>query len=113
MRDLYRCLDEYVPELLQAIAVAWQVALPKGESRETVSRLADSMLAPGALEGVLQNSSAEAREILAEMVREGGAVPGHRLSLQYGTLRRLGPARMVREQPWNQPTNAEIGRAHV
>jgi hypothetical protein len=106
MRDLYRCLDEYIPELLQAIAVAWQIALPKGESRETVSRLADGMLAPGALEGVLQNLSAEAREILVEVVREGGAVPGHRLSLQYGALRRLGPARMLREQPWNQPTNA-------
>jgi len=103
MRDLFRCLDEYPAELLEVISAVWEVSLPDGEPREMAHRLAESMLAPNALEGVLQGLTADAGDALAEMVREGGVVPGHRLYVQYGAMRRLGPARMAREQPWARP----------
>lgn len=106
MKDLYRCLDEYPPPLLQAIAEAWQLALPQGAPKEMVRELAEAMLAPGALEGLLSRLSAEAQEALAGMVRAGGAAPAQRLFYGYGAIRRLGPARLARERPWLQPANA-------
>ena len=33
-------------------------------------------------------------------------MPGHRFSLRYGAIRRFGPARMAREQPWLNPEDA-------
>jgi len=106
MKDLYRCLDDYPPPLLQAIAEAWQVALAQGTPREMSGKLAEAMLAPGALEGLLARLSAEAHEALAGMVRAGGVAPAYRLFHGYGAIRRLGPARLARERPWLQPANA-------
>ncbi len=106
MRDLYRLLDEYPPILLEAIAEGWHIALPKGEPLEMVRALGDAMLAPEALERVVADLSAEARDALAELAAQGGAAPAPRLTMRYGGLRRFGPARLARERPWNQPANA-------
>ena len=103
MRDLYRCLDEYPPEFLQAISGVWQVPLPEGEPKQMVVHLAEAMLAPDALERTLQGLTPRARGALAEIVKDGGAAPGHRLFVKYGNIRRLGPAAMEREQPWARP----------
>ena len=103
MKDLYRCLDDYSPELLQAIGQAWGFGLPKGEQREIVMRLAEAMLSPHAANDLLKRLSADAQAALAQLVNDGGMLPGHRLSLNYGGIRRFGPARMAREQPWLQP----------
>jgi len=106
MKDLYRCLDEYSPQLLQAISEAWQIALPKGPPKEMVMGLVAAMLAPAALEGLVSKLTPEAHEALAGMVRAGGVSPAHRLFRAYGAIRRLGPARIARERPWLQPANA-------
>lgn len=123
MKDLYRCLDQHPPQLLEAIAAAWnriaesaapELVAPAGalavradaESREVVERLAAIMLSPAVLAAMVQSLSPGARDILGQLVEEGGALPGHRLSVRYGAIRRLGPARLMREQPWNQPDNA-------
>ena len=103
MRDLYRCLDEYPPEFLQAIFGVWQVPLPEGEPRQMAVHLAEAMLAPNALERTLQRLTPAAQSALAEIVKEGGVAPGHRLFVKYGNIRRLGPAAMEREQPWARP----------
>ncbi|MCD6520455.1 MAG: helicase-associated domain-containing protein [Anaerolineae bacterium] len=105
MRDLYRCLDEYSPQLLQGIASAWGVSLPQAKPLEVVKRLAQGMLSPQAAQRALETLSPEARRALAEILSEGSVLPGHRLALRYGSIRRLGPARLEREQPWLQPEN--------
>jgi hypothetical protein len=106
MRDLYRCLDEYSAPFLQAIAAAWHIALPKADEHEMAFALAQAMLASQALPDLLPTLSAAAQQALAEIVAEAGIVPGHRLAARYGSIRRLGPARIEREQPWLQPANA-------
>ena len=106
MRDLYRCLDAHAPEMLGAIARAWQIDLPEGAATDTVVHLAESMLAPGALQEVLESLSPEARRALDELQAQGGAMPGHRFSLRHGSIRRLGPSRVARERPWQRPENA-------
>jgi hypothetical protein len=106
MKDLYRCLDEYPAEMLAGLARAWHVELPKAESRDQATSLAEAMLAPGALDALISELSPAAREALATVVAEGGAVPGHRLALRHGAIRRLGPSRLAREEPWARPANA-------
>jgi len=106
MRDLYRCLDEYPLPFLRAIADVFAVRLADDDARETVTRLAEAMLAPEALGRALAALSPEAKAALAEVARQGGAVPSHRLALTHGPIRRLGPARLEREQPWLNPENA-------
>jgi len=103
MKDLFRCLDEYPDQLLRAISQVWQVSLPEGDSREKALHLAEAMCAPDALERTLQELTPPARCVLAEIVKEGGVAPGHRLLVKYGGIRRLGPAAMAREEPWSQP----------
>jgi hypothetical protein len=103
MRDLYRCLGEYPPELLQAIAASWHITLPKGDPLQIVLHLGEAMLAPQVLEAVVEELGPAAREVLGEFVAEGGALPGHRLARRHGSVRRVGPARILREQPWLHP----------
>lgn len=105
MKDLYRCLDEYSLELLQAIAQVWGVSLAVTDSREAIVQLAEGMLAPEAIERALGGLSEQAKVILAEVQAAGGVVSGTRLTLSYGNIRRLGPARMARERPWIYPEN--------
>lgn len=106
MKDLYRCLVEYPAEMLAGVAQAWHVSLPKAEPRDQATSLAEAMLSPGALDALVEELSPAAREALATVVSEGGAVPGHRIALQYGAIRRLGPSRLAREEPWARPANA-------
>jgi hypothetical protein len=69
-------------------------------------QLAQAMLDDEALARTAQRLSVEARSALAEVLQAGGALPGHRLALKYGAIRRLGPARVEREQPWLHPAGA-------
>lgn len=104
-RDLYRCLDEYALPLLSALAGVWQVP-PHHDPRALIERLAAVMTTPAALERVLAGLTPAARQALGELVREGGAAPGHRFYHVYGQIRRFGLARLLREQPWLAPANA-------
>ncbi|MBN1400792.1 MAG: helicase-associated domain-containing protein [Anaerolineae bacterium] len=106
MKDLYRCLDDYPPLLLQVIAQGWQLPLIEGEPREQAHDLAERMLTSSAIGRVLDRLSPGAREALAAIVQASGAVPTHRLALRFGAIRRYGPARLEREQPWLAPENA-------
>lgn len=106
MKDLYRSLVEYSPEMLAGVAAAWHVDLPKAEPRDQATTLAEAMLSPGALDALVSALSPAAREALAIVVGVGGAVPGHRIALRYGAIRRLGPSRLAREEPWARPANA-------
>jgi len=105
MRDLYRCLDEYPPELLQALAQSWDIELPRDEPLRTVLRVGEGMLRDGAIQAVVESLSPGAREALAEVVALGGATAARNLSLRHGEIRRFGPAALRREQPWIAPAS--------
>jgi hypothetical protein len=106
MKDLYRCLDECSPELLQVIAEAWHTLLIQEEPRDRVAHLAQAMLRPQAAQRVLQELSVNAQNALGDLVRAGGALASHHLALTFGEVRRFGPARLARERPWLEPANA-------
>ena len=106
MRDLYRCLNEYAPTMLHALASGWGTALPAGQRETMVETLGQAMLSPGALEARLGALSDAARQAAALIVRSGGEVPSHRVTTRYGAIRRFGRMALEREQPWTQPANA-------
>jgi len=105
MLDLYRLLAEHPTPMLRAIAASWQVALDEGDNVSAARQLGDAMLAPGALSRRLEALSAEARETLALLAREGGRASVKSLALRSGELRRIGPAALERERPWEAPTS--------
>ncbi len=104
MKDLYRCLSDHPLPLRRAIAEAWQTGVTPGMELDDVRALADAILASPHVAEVLAALSAQAREALTTIVRTGGALPAHRLR-GYGSLPRLGSARLARERPWLSPAN--------
>lgn len=106
MKDLYRCLDEYRTPMLHAIAQMWGMTLSTDNEPEMVAELAGAMTSHGRLRALVDGLDNESRDILSDLVREGGQMPGHRLTLLHGQIRRFGPARLERERPWEAPENA-------
>lgn len=106
MKDIYRCLDSHPEALLQAIARSWRLSLRGERKREMVEELAEGMLQGGAIGEILENLSPAAKEVLTEAVRQGGTLPTSRLAVAYGDVRPLGPARINRERPGENPQGA-------
>lgn len=104
MKDLYRCLSDHPLPLRQAIAAAWNTGTALGKGLDDVRALTEAILASDDAARVVASLSEGAREALATLIREGGALPAHRLR-GYGSLLRLGPARLARERPWLTPAN--------
>jgi len=63
------------------------------------------MLRPGAVAPIIEMLSLEAREALARVVTDEGAVRGYLLTRRYGKIRPLGPNPLLRLQPWTNPDN--------
>jgi len=106
MKDLYRCLDASPPELLAVIAQAWDASYEAEASHQAARNIAAAMLSPERLQAMLESLSREALNALYDLAASGGALPSWRLSLCYGPLRRLGPARLSRDKAWQNPANA-------
>jgi len=105
MRSLLICLREYPPVLLQALARIWALEEPAPAKNELAEQLASAMLRPGAAAPILEMLSPEAREALARVVTNKGAVRGYLLTRRYGKIRPLGPNPLLRLQPWTNPDN--------
>lgn len=106
IKDLHRALYEHPDELLRGIASVWRVSLADVSKEAWARQLAEAMQSPDRLGTVVEHLSDEARALLAEIASQGGLLPVHRLVMGYGSLRRLGPAALRREAPWESPQNA-------
>ena len=105
VKDLYRCLDEYAGVLSTGYRRGLANTFAQSGCPRHGFALAEAMLVSQALPELLPTLSPGAQQALAEIVAEGGIVPGHRLVARYGSIRRLGPAAIGREQPWLAPAN--------
>ncbi|MGC9360394.1 MAG: helicase-associated domain-containing protein [Anaerolineae bacterium] len=105
-KDLYRALYEHPDELLRGIASFWKLHLLGGQKEDWARHLAESMQVARRLDTVAAMLSPDARALLAEVAGQDGIVPAHRLVGDYGSPRRLGPAALRREAPWQNPQNA-------
>ena len=105
MRSLLVCLREYSPVFLQALARIWALEEPAPTKNELAEQLASTMLRPGAVAPIIEMLSREAREALARVVTDEGAMRGYLLTRRYGKIRPLGPNPLLRLQPWTNPDN--------
>jgi len=103
MKDLKRCLAEYAPVMLEAIAQAWRVEIKVGaEEEQMVEALASAMLSEEAVSRLLAELSTKERGALA-LVAESGVIQARRLTRRYGKVQRLGPAWLAEQKPWLAP----------
>ena len=106
LKDLHRCLDEYTSELVTALAAVWGAVSVPADQKATIERTVQQMSTPAAVKEVVDGLSDKAVVALAELRRAQGVLPGHRLLMPFGTIRRLGPAGLARERPWLDPVSA-------
>jgi hypothetical protein len=94
--------------MLEGIAAGWGLTVrsEEVESEEAKAAVAETlaahMLDEARLASVLASLEEPAQEALAEVAAQG-VVRVRRWSRRHGEIERLGPARLARSQPWQQP----------
>lgn len=106
-RDLVTSLSEYSPIMLQALTRIWQ-ATPANilDNEGTARALAEAMQSTDKVQRIVDELSYAARQALALLMNHPEGLPSYRLTINFGQIRKLGPARMDREQPWANPQSA-------
>ncbi|GAB4407737.1 MAG: hypothetical protein Fur0044_00830 [Anaerolineae bacterium] len=109
MKTLYQSLIDYEMALLQGIAQRRGVDLAAISQAQAVELLAEHLLSPAALAITLNDLSEAEKEALQLLLHHGGQIEVPRFAREYGFIRPMGSARLVREQPWRNPVNPAEG----
>ena len=104
MNDLYRLIVNLDSALRDGLALVWQVELDSTDPIQQAQCIGDAMLSIERLTLLSSDLSEQAQTLLTRISQQGGALPLHRLQA-YGDIRKLGSARLMREQPWLFPVN--------
>jgi len=95
--------------MLKAIADLRAVPLDTSSHGEAVHQLTDAILSPVGTKIILDDLSQEEKQALQLLLDHGGQIEEARFARQYGAIRLMGPARLEREQPWQNPQNPAEG----
>jgi hypothetical protein len=109
MKKLRQSLIDYEMTMLKAIADLRDVPLDMSSHSEAVHQLTDAMLSPVGTKIILDDLSQEEKQALQLLLEHGGQIEEARFARQYGAIRLMGPARLEREQPWQNPQNPAEG----
>lgn len=109
MKTVQQSLIDYELTLLQAIAECRGAPLATLSKQQAVETLAEALRSPAQTEIVLADLSPAEYEALQFLVENGGQVEGPRFMRRYGVIRLMGPGRMTRERPWQNPANPAEG----
>lgn len=109
MKSLRQSLIDYELPLLKAIADKRAVLLNDSDHSTIINQLVDTLLSPVATAIVLDDLSPAEQEALELLLKHGGQVEGPRFSRHFGDIRSMGPARLEREEPWQNPINPAEG----
>jgi hypothetical protein len=66
-------------------------------------------LSPASIAIALTDLSGPETEALKLLLDHNGMIEGPRFTRQYGVIRPMGPARLERERPWENPVNPAEG----
>lgn len=105
MHDLRRFLVDYDMALLRALAQNRGARLSTNIQTEAADQLAGALLEPLSVRTALARLSPEARQALERLVAAGGRLPVLQFERSYGQVRPIGPGRLERESPWQDPAN--------
>jgi hypothetical protein len=103
MQNLTQVLTDFDIVHLRAIARQRSIVLESLTHRDVVEQLATALVEPLALEAAIRALSLAEREALAALQRAGGRQRAHLFLHAHGPIRRYGPGRLEREEPWLQP----------
>lgn len=106
-------LLEYPDILIHVLAELRNAFLDVGDSREKqIELLAAQITDPLSVQMALEEAAdfaADSRAALETMLKEGGEMAEAQFSRQFGGIRQMGPAKLVRETPWLYPeSTAEV-----
>ena len=109
MRSLHQCLLAADLVRLRAIARFWDVELTTNRQREVAAQLAEAMARPEAVTDALAVLPDGQREALEALVAAGGRMPLRVFARQWGEIRTMGPGKVERERPWQDPISPAEG----
>jgi len=109
MRTLEQCLLDSEPPRLEAIARHWGLESLPAQRRAAVAALAATMQGSDDGERARASLTEEERAALAHLQSADGAVPWPAFTRRWGQVRTMGPGRMAREKPWQDPISPAEG----
>jgi len=90
---------------LDVIAKFWEIPLTSHRRREMALQLAEAMPSPEAVAAARAKLTNDQREALRTVAAGGGTLPQRVFARQWGDIRVMGPGRMDREHPWENPVS--------
>ena len=109
MKPLHQSLADYSMAQLEAVAHCRGVEPPATKRAEAVEQLADQLLSPALLAIVVADLPPAEIEALQFLLRHKGQIEAPRFNREYGAIRAMGPARLQREKPWQNPVSPAEG----
>lgn len=105
MHSLHRFLVDYDMAMLRALAQNRGVALTTNRQAEAADQLAAALLDPLSVRTALARLSPEGRAALETLLAAGGRMRAPHFARRFGQMRPVGPGRLERETPWQNPAN--------
>jgi hypothetical protein len=105
MHSLHRFLIDYDMAMLRALAQNRGVALTTNRQPEAADQLATALLDPLSVRTALARLSSEGRTALEALLAAGGRIRAPHFARRFGQVRPVGPGRLERETPWQNPAN--------
>lgn len=109
MKSLKEALVDYDLALLQALAHKRGLEAPQTRSPEALTTFAEALLSPVSIAIAVSDLSDEEKEALKHLISAGNVLEAPKFSRLYGSIRSMGPNRLLREKPWQSLTNPAEG----
>ncbi len=106
MYSLRRFLVDYEMSMLRALAQNRGATLTTNRQVEAVEELAAALLDPLSVRTALARLSPQGHEALESLLAAGGRMRAPQFGRRFGQVRAVGPGRLEREAPWQEPANA-------
>jgi len=101
-------LDTYLVRL-RVIARFWEIPLSVSRQRGVALELAEAMVDPEAIERAHRRLTDDQRDALDALLASDGHMPRRVFARGWGEIRAMGPGRMDRERPWEDPISPAEG----
>jgi hypothetical protein len=106
---LRQCLLDTYLVRLRAIARFWDIELTASKQREAALELEEAMSKPERVARAYKALPEEQREALHALLASDGQMPQRVYAREWGEIRAMGPGRMDRDRPWEEPISPAEG----
>jgi len=104
MKTLEQALHDHELIVLRVIGEWWELNLTGSQKRECIQQLTKTLSALD-MQREIDYLGPEESVALIALVQSGGQMPVGLFEREHGPVRRMGPGRMEREEPWLDPVS--------